>query len=147
MNRSTMIASVLLLTGLLAACSSSGSTRIGTSPTTPATTAASSATTASASSAAASGSAPATSATAASAAMITIKNFSFTVTGAVTPGAKIMVHNGDSEAHTVTADTGKAFDVMVPASATVTLTAPSKPGTYKFHCNYHSNMHGSLTVG
>jgi plastocyanin len=58
-----------------------------------------------------------------------------------------MVHNEDSQAHTVSADTGSAFNVMVPASSTVSLTAPAKAGSYKFHCDYHSNMHGTLTVG
>jgi plastocyanin len=28
----------------------------------------------------------------------------------------------------------------------VTFTAPNKPGTYPFHCTYHSNMHGVLVV-
>ena len=56
--------------------------------------------------------------------MITIKNFMFAVTGKIHPGEKIMVMNEDSEAHTVTADSGNAFDVAVPASSTATLTAP-----------------------
>jgi plastocyanin len=83
----------------------------------------------------------------ANAPMITIKDFMFAVTGKIHPGEKIMVMNQDSEAHTVTADSGNAFNVAVPASSTATLTAPSKAGTYKFHCNIHSNMHGVLTVG
>ena len=29
---------------------------------------------------------------------------------------------------------------------TATFTAPAKAGTYKFHCNIHSQMHGTLTV-
>ena len=58
-----------------------------------------------------------------------------------------MVQNSDSVAHTVTADSGDAFDVTIQGGATAHFTAPSKPGTYKFHCTFHSNMHGSLTVG
>lgn len=146
MKRSTITACALLVMSLLAACSSSGSPSAGTSPSTQAGTASTSVAPPT-SSATALGPTPTTSASAASAAMIMIKNFSFTVVGTITPGAKIIVHNADGEAHTVTADTGNAFDVMVPASATVTLTAPSKAGTYKFHCNYHSDMHGTLTVG
>jgi plastocyanin len=54
--------------------------------------------------------------------------------------------NMDGENHTVTADSGNAFDVKATAGTTVTFTAPSKPGTYPFHCTYHSNMHGVLVV-
>ncbi|MGH3437852.1 MAG: cupredoxin domain-containing protein [Sciscionella sp.] len=65
----------------------------------------------------------------------------------VSPGEKITVHNSDDVAHTVTADTAKSlFDVNIPPSGNATLTAPDKPGSYKFHCNYHANMHGTLTV-
>jgi plastocyanin len=46
----------------------------------------------------------------------------------------------------VTADTGDMFDVNVPASATATFTAPAKAGSYAFHCTYHAEMHGMLTV-
>ncbi len=77
---------------------------------------------------------------------ITIKNFAFQGPGAVAPGAKITVTNQDSEAHTVTADSGGAFNVTVPAGSSATFTAPSAPGTYAFHCNFHGNMHGSLVV-
>ena len=41
---------------------------------------------------------------------------------------------------------GGAFDVNVPAVSTATLTAPTKPGMYAFHCNYHAQMHATLTV-
>jgi len=34
----------------------------------------------------------------------------------------------------------------VPGGSTQTFTAPSKAGSYKFHCNIHSSMHGTLTV-
>lgn len=56
------------------------------------------------------------------------------------------MQNKDGVAHTVTADSGAAFDVMVPASGSASITAPSKPGTYPFHCKYHGNMHGTLVV-
>jgi plastocyanin len=79
-------------------------------------------------------------------AMITIKNYGFTVSGPVSPGEKVSVHNDDSVTHTVTADTGNMFDVNVPASATATFTAPARAGSYAFHCTYHAEMHGMLTV-
>jgi plastocyanin len=64
----------------------------------------------------------------------------------VSPGATVTVMNMDGEAHTVTADSGSAFDVKADPGASTTFTAPTKPGTYAFHCTYHSNMHGMLVV-
>jgi plastocyanin len=82
----------------------------------------------------------------AAAGVITIKSFAYAVPAHVSPGEKITVRNEDSTAHTVTADAGSAFGVNVPPSGTATFTAPAKPGSYPFHCTYHANMHGKLTV-
>ena len=79
-------------------------------------------------------------------AMITIKDFTFTGPSSVAPGTKVTVKNDDSEAHTVTADQGSAFDVKIDPGKTATFTAPATAGSYKFHCTFHSNMHGTLTV-
>lgn len=75
---------------------------------------------------------------------ISIANFTFTA-GSVAAGSTVTVTNNDSPTHTVTADDG-SWDITVPSGKTATFTAPSKPGTYKFHCKIHSSMHGSLTV-
>lgn len=80
-------------------------------------------------------------------ASITIKDFAYKGPGSVAPGTKITVMNADSEAHTVTADSGGGFDVTVPPGKSAVITAPSAAGSYKFHCTFHSNMHGTLTVG
>lgn len=80
------------------------------------------------------------------AAAITVKGFRYMTPASVAPGAMITVTNGDSENHTVTADSTGGFDVKAPAGASVTFAAPSKPGTYQFHCTYHANMHGVLIV-
>lgn len=89
----------------------------------------------------------ATTAGTAAAATITIKNFEYGAPVTVAPGAVVMVINMDSAAHTVTVDQGSAFDVNVAGSGgTATFTAPSAPGTYPYHCIYHPNMHGTLTV-
>jgi plastocyanin len=78
---------------------------------------------------------------------ITISGFAYGTPLVVPAGATVTVTNMDSAEHTVTADSGSAFDVEVKGSGgTATFTAPSTPGTYAFHCTYHSNMHGSLTV-
>ncbi|MFE4835958.1 cupredoxin domain-containing protein [Arthrobacter sp. NPDC056691] len=83
---------------------------------------------------------------AASATAITIKDFSYQTPASVSPGATVTVTNMDSADHTVTADEGSAFDAEAQGRGTATFTAPSKPGTYPFHCAYHANMHGALTV-
>ena len=80
------------------------------------------------------------------AAKITIKDYAYSGAKTVAPGTKVMITNDDSEAHTVTADSGSAFDVDIAPGKTATLTAPSKAGSYAYHCTYHSNMHGTLQV-
>ena len=97
---------------------------------------------ASSSSAPTAGSATATS----SAPVITIKDFGFTAPSSVGPGAEISVDNMDSVAHTVTANSGNAFDDPAPPGKS-SFTAPTEPGSYPFHCNIHPEMHGNLVVG
>ena len=83
----------------------------------------------------------------AAAAAISIKDFDYGAPITVSPGATVTVTNMDSAEHTVTADQGSAFDVEVKENGGKgTFTAPSAPGTYPFHCTYHPNMHGTLTV-
>jgi plastocyanin len=88
----------------------------------------------------------ATSAAAQPAAEIHIDKFKYTTPASVSPGAMVSVINMDGEAHTVTADSGNAFDDMATAGKTTMFKAPDKPGSYPFHCTYHSNMHGVLIV-
>ncbi|MEW1808731.1 cupredoxin domain-containing protein [Pseudarthrobacter sp. NPDC080039] len=78
-------------------------------------------------------------------ATIHIKSFAYAGPDSVPAGAAVTVMNMDSQAHTVTADDG-SFDAVVKAGTSTTFIAPAKPGTYSYHCTYHSNMHGSLTV-
>lgn len=81
----------------------------------------------------------------AAAPVISIADFAYKVPASVAPGAKITIKNGDSEAHTVTSQDG-GFDVKVDPGGSVTMTAPMKPGTYKFVCTFHGNMSGTLVV-
>ena len=78
------------------------------------------------------------------AAEITIQNLAFTAKP-VKAGATVTVKNMDGTTHTVTADKG-GFNVTVPGGGTATFTAPAAAGSYAFHCNIHSFMHGTLTV-
>jgi cupredoxin-like protein len=78
---------------------------------------------------------------------IVISNFTFAVRGPVKPGQQVIVVNKDDSSHSITADSGNAIDVRISGGGgTSTFTAPNTPGTYAFHCKYHANMHGSLTV-
>ena len=80
-------------------------------------------------------------------AVIAIQDFAYRVSNSVAPGAQVTVENMDQIAHTVTADRGDGvFDVTVDPGGSATFTAPSKPGSYRFHCKFHSDMHGTLVV-
>lgn len=84
---------------------------------------------------------------AAAPALITIKDFKYTLPASVAPGAKVMVKNEDSQNHTVTSSPKGAFDVNVAGGGgTATFTAPTKPGTYNLICTFHANMMGALVV-
>jgi plastocyanin len=78
--------------------------------------------------------------------MITIANMSYGEPLTVPAGAKISIKNNDSAEHSVTSDTADKFTVDVDGNEEGTLTAPTEPGTYAFHCKYHPSMHGTLTV-
>ena len=82
---------------------------------------------------------------AAASAEILIKGFKYQGAETVSPGATIRVTNEDIEAHTITADTDNAFDAAIKVG-TGTFTAPTKPGTYPYHCTFHGNMKGTLAV-
>jgi plastocyanin len=83
---------------------------------------------------------------AAGAATLTIANMSFGEPITVSPGAQITIKNDDSAEHSVTSDTAGKFDVEVEGKEQGTLTAPTEPGEYAFHCTYHPSMHGTLIV-
>jgi plastocyanin len=85
-------------------------------------------------------------ATADSGPTITIKAFRYT-SQQVAPGTTITVRNLDDTDHTVTSDISGQFKAADVKSGTpTTFTAPTKPGSYAFHCDFHPSMHGSLTV-
>ena len=77
---------------------------------------------------------------------ISIADMKFSAPLTVTPGATVSVVNSDSVEHTVTADSGSAFNAEVGDNGTATFTAPTQPGTYAYHCTYHPMMHGQLIV-
>jgi plastocyanin len=82
----------------------------------------------------------------AGAATITIASMNFGAPVTVSPGAEVSIKNNDSAEHSVTSDTAGKFDVDVEGNEEATLTAPSEPGEYAYHCTYHPSMHGTLIV-
>ena len=130
-------AAVIGLASGLAACGGGSSTSSSTSTSTTGstTTTTTSSTTA-------------TTGGGASAASITIQNFAFKpLATTVKAGSTITVKNQDSATHTLTADNG-AFDTgNISGGGTKTITAPTKPGSFSYHCTIHAFMtHGTITV-
>ena len=78
--------------------------------------------------------------------VIVIHGYAYQTPASVSPGATVQVRNEDGVAHTVTADSGNAFDDKATPGKTTSFTAPTQPGSYPFHCDYHGNMHGTLVV-
>lgn len=79
--------------------------------------------------------------------IIAIKDFKYTVPASVTRGAKITVKNDDAENHTLTSAPKGTFVVTANGGGgTATFTAPTRPGSYKFTCDFHADMAGTLVV-
>lgn len=80
---------------------------------------------------------------------VDIQNIAFPETISVKPGTKVTWTNKDTVAHTVSSDSGQAetFDSKdIAAGASFSMTF-AKAGTYSYHCNIHSSMHGKIVVG
>lgn len=76
---------------------------------------------------------------------IHISGSAYSDPGPVAAGATVTVMNMDSRPHTVTADDG-SFNTVAQPGQSVAFTAPTTPGTYPYHCQYHTDMHAALTV-
>jgi plastocyanin len=75
---------------------------------------------------------------------ITIKNFQYSPNPiSVKVGAKLTVTNDDGTVHTLTANDGQfdTGDLDGGASGTITIT---KPGTYRYFCDIHNYMTGTI---
>lgn len=63
----------------------------------------------------------------------------------VKAGQSVTWKNTDSSNHTATADKG-SFDTGNLQKGDSKSISFSKPGTFKYHCNYHPFMHGTVVV-
>ena len=78
---------------------------------------------------------------------VAIENFAYVPPSlSAAEGTVITWTNGDEAPHTVTADDGASFESgVLEQGGTFELTAPA-PGTYRYHCEVHPFMTGTLTV-
>jgi plastocyanin len=76
---------------------------------------------------------------------VTIKQFAFS-SKPVKAGQEFSIKNEDSVNHTFTSDDSSFQGVAMNGGDTGSTVAPSTPGTYKFHCEIHKSMTGTLTV-
>jgi plastocyanin len=62
------------------------------------------------------------------------------------PGTRIVWHNEGFKRHTVTADSGAFDSGPLVSGERFELTAQLAPGTYAYHCSFHSFIRGTLTI-
>lgn len=125
------LAAMVLIAMFVTACGGSGSSGYNSGYNTAATTTGMS-----------SGNSPA----AVAGPTLTIADMAFGQPLTVAPGAQVNIVNKDSVEHSVTSNAAGAFDVDIDGGTTKTLTAPTQPGEYPFHCSYHPAMKGTLIV-
>ncbi len=137
--RSLLLLPVAAAVLACAGCGSDDASPTTSSAAAPATPAATAPTTS------APAAAPATPAS--SAKRVSIKDFDYAPgTVEVAVGTKVTWTNRDAANHTVTFDSGDKQDLgNQPTGKSVTRTF-TKPGTYAYHCDFHTNMHGTVVV-
>jgi plastocyanin len=78
---------------------------------------------------------------------VTIENEAFTPSGiTVKKGTKVTWTNKDSMAHTVTGDTPSGPNSQTLNQGDAYSFTFDSTGTFKYHCNFHSFMTGTVTV-
>ena len=125
MRRLLSVSAVFVLAGTLTACGSSSSSKSGGAATTSAPAAAAG---------------PVT--------QLGVHDFAFdpAAMNLKAGTATITITNSGSAEHNLTIE-GLKVNKDVKPGTTVSVNLPAKPGTYKFHCEYHpTQMNGTITV-
>lgn len=79
-------------------------------------------------------------------ATVTMQNMSFSTTSlSITKGTTVTWTNNDNTTHTVTADDNSFNSGDITAGHSFTRTF-STPGTFAYHCIYHSMMKANVVV-
>ncbi|NDV00466.1 cupredoxin domain-containing protein [Pseudoroseicyclus tamaricis] len=77
---------------------------------------------------------------------VTIQDFAFSPADlTVAAGDTVTFTNNDGAPHTATAD-GGAFDSGRMTRGMMSAITFETPGTYPYHCDFHPNMTGTITV-
>jgi plastocyanin len=77
---------------------------------------------------------------------VIITGMSFPSNTTVAKGTTVVWNNKDAIAHTVTSDDGTTFSSgSLDPGSTFSYVA-NTAGSFPYHCNFHSNMKGTLTV-
>jgi len=78
---------------------------------------------------------------------VSLQNNAFSPTDIqVSPGATVTFTNLDGYNHTVTFDNTTIASVDQYATGAKTVTMPTAPGTYAYHCQIHGAMKGTVLV-
>jgi plastocyanin len=77
---------------------------------------------------------------------VTIDGFSFSEGATVAASAEIVVDNKDGVTHTFTSDDDAWESIEIGGDSESKTAGPAEPGEYKFHCEIHKSMTGTLTV-
>ena len=75
---------------------------------------------------------------------LTISGFAFDPSELTVSAGTIDIANEDGATHSVTAD-DDSFDVDVSGGGSASITVDT-PGTYAYHCRFHSSMTGTIVV-
>jgi plastocyanin len=76
---------------------------------------------------------------------VSIKDFSFGDPIEVAVGTTVTWTNNDTSPHTATSDDGTFQSGKIDPGASFSFTFDTA-GTYEYHCEFHANMHGTITV-
>jgi plastocyanin len=78
---------------------------------------------------------------------VAIANFAFSPNSlTITKGTTVTWKNNDSVTHTATADSGSFDTGNIASGATSGGVTFNTSGTFTYHCNIHTYMHGTIIV-
>ena len=78
---------------------------------------------------------------------VSIENFAFSPDSiTVKKGTTVTWTNNDTTSHTVTSDSGNTMSSDTLGRGDTYQVTFNEAGTFSYHCNFHSDMHGTVTV-